>query len=118
MSADGGTVYVGATDDGEMLGVKRDCKPAGRGAGRAAWPPSLTNAVRMLGAAAAANVAYERAEFGGRTAAKITARGGAGHAYMDPKNRGMFAVRQGAASALPGTKEAGECNRERLPKSG
>lgn len=118
MNADGGTVYVGVSDDGSILGIEPDYKLTGRPPTWQGWLETLANAVKSLGPTAAKNVSYEPVEIDGRTVAKITVLRGAVPAYLDPHGRGAFAVRQGPSTVSLNTKDANEYIRGRFPERG
>lgn len=114
MNTDGGTVYVGVSDNGDILGIEKDCRLAGGRGGWHGWSESFVNAVKTLGPAAAANVGHEPVEIGGTTVAKITVLRGARPAYLDPKNKGQFVMRQGSSSVSLTPQEAIEYYGERF----
>ena len=118
MNAEGGTVYVGVSDDKQILGIGRDYGLLGRRAGWDKWSLALTNAVKTLGAAAARNVSCRPVEMEGRTIARIAVRKGTSPAYLDPGGRGEFVVRIDTASVLLNAKNAAEYIRDRFPGRG
>lgn len=114
MNTEGGTVYVGISDNGDILGIEKDCAVTGKRGGWHGWSESFVNAVKTLGPAAAANVRHEPVEINGTTVAKITVLRGARPAYLDPKNRGQFVMRQGSSSVSLTPQEAIEYHAERF----
>lgn len=118
MNAEGGTIYVGVSDDGTLLGIERDMRLLGKRAGWDKWSQALTNAVKTLGAAAARNVSSGPVKIDGKTIARIEVRRGTSPAYLDPAGKGEFVVRNDTASILLSTKEAAEYIRDRFPGRG
>ena len=114
LNTEGGTVYVGVSDNGDILGIEKDCSMTGRRGGWHGWSESFVNAVKTLGPAAAANVRHEPVVIEGTTVAKITVLRGARPAYLDPKNRGEFVMRQGSSSVSLTPQEAIEYHAERF----
>ena len=114
LNTEGGTVYVGVSDNGDILGIEKDCSMAGKRGGWHGWSESFVNAVKTLGPAAAANVRHEPVVIEGTTVAKITVLRGARPAYLDPKNRGEFVMRQGSSSVSLTPQEAIEYHAERF----
>lgn len=117
MNTDGGVVYVGVSDNGDILGLDKDYSMTGRRGGWHGWSESLTSAVKTLGPVAAANVNHEPIEIGGKTVARITVLRGARPAFLDPKTKGRFVVRQGSSSISLTPQEAIEYARERFGDS-
>ena len=115
MNANGGTVYVGVSDDGGILGIDPDYKLTGRPPSWQGWTEVLANAVKGLGPSAAKNVSYEPVVIDGKTIAKITVLKGSLPAYVDPHGKGAFVVRQGPAAVSLNTKDANEYIRGRFP---
>lgn len=118
MNTEGGTIYVGVSDDGALLGIERDMRLLGKRAGWDKWSLALTNAVKTLGAAAARNVSCKPIKMDGRTIARIAVRRGASPAYLDPAGKAEFVMRSDTASILLNTKEATEYIRDRFPGRG
>ena len=114
LNTEGGTVYVGVSDNGDILGIEKDCSMTGKRGGWHGWSESFVNAVKTLGPAAAANVRHEPVVIEGTTVAKITVIRGARPAYLDPKNRGEFVMRQGSSSVSLTPQEAIEYHAERF----
>ena len=114
MNTEGGTVYVGVSDNGDILGIARDCSLTGKKGGWHGWSESFTNAVKTLGPVAAANVGHEPIEIDGATVAKVTVRRGRRPAYLDPKVKGQFAKREGSSSIWLTPQEAIEYANERF----
>ena len=114
LNTEGGTVYVGVSDNGDILGIEKDCALTGKRGGWHGWSESFVNAVKTLGPAAAANVRHEPVVIEGTTVAKITVIRGARPAYLDPKNRGEFVMRQGSSSVSLTPQEAIEYHAERF----
>ncbi len=118
MNTKGGTIYVGVSDDGALLGIERDMRLLGKRAGWDKWSLALTNAVKTLGAAAARNVSSGPVKIDGKTIARIEVRRGASPAYLDPNGKGEFVVRNDTASILLNTKDATDYIRDRFPGRG
>ena len=118
MNTEGGTIYVGVSNDGALLGIERDYRLLGRRAGWDKWSLTLTNAVKALGAAAARNVSCRPVKMDGKTIARIAVRKGTSPAYLDPAGKGEFVMRSDSASVRLNTKEAAEYIRDRFPGRG
>lgn len=118
MNTEGGTIYVGVSDDGQMLGIERDLRLLGKRAGWDKWSLALTNAVKTLEPAAARNVSCRPVKIDGKTIARIEVRRGTSPAYLDPAGRGEFVVRSDSASVLLNTKGAAGYIRDRFPGRG
>ena len=86
MNTDGGTLLIGVSDHGQLVGIEADY-PLVKGEDRDGWELSLTAAVKnALGAVAATDLSVRFCSFDDRTVARIDVRPGA-----DP----VFAKRKG-----------------------
>lgn len=106
MNKDGGTIYVGVSDeDRAILGLDDDYRVLGSH-GWTGWSERFADAIKMLGPVAADNVTCKPVEVEGKTVARITVQKGDEPAYMGPPGKPLFVVREGPISVTLNTPDA------------
>lgn len=98
LNTDGGTVYVGVSDDGEVLGLDSDYRCMGRHKGWDGWSQSFVNALKKLGKELVTDVTHDKIVVDGKDVAKITVKRSKTPVYVDPFGRAEFHVRVGTTN--------------------
>ena len=115
MNKDGGTVYVGVSDnDRAILGLDDDYRVLSRH-DWTGWSERLADAVKLLGPVAAGNVTCKPVEIEGKTVARITVKKGDEPAYMGPPGKPALVVREGPISVTLNTPDALNYISKRFP---
>lgn len=114
MNSEGGTLYVGVSDDGAILGIGGDYACLGGKGNWDVWSQAFANAFRVIGPEHSANIKLERIRLEGRDVAKITVRRGQKPVYVDPFGKAEFYIRVGTTSQPLNPKQATEYIRERF----
>ena len=114
MNSEGGTLYVGVSDDGAIPGIGSDYACLGGKGNWDAWSRAFANAFRAIGPEHSANIKLERIRLEGRDVAKITVKRGQKPVYVDPFGKAEFHVRVGTTSQPLNPKQATEYIRERF----
>lgn len=105
LNKDGGTVYVGVGDDGEILGLGADYACMSKRKDWDGWSQSFVNALNKIGKDFAEYVSHERISVDGQEVARIAVKKSGAPAYMDPSGRSEFFVRNGTTNQRLNSKE-------------
>lgn len=108
LNAHGGTVYVGVSDDGSILGLDKDYKCMSRHRGWDGWSQSFVNALKKIGKEWVAYVSHDKIVVDGKEVAKITVKKSKSPVYVDPFGRSEFNVRVGTANQTFNSKQTAE----------
>lgn len=110
----GGLVYVGVSDEGEVLGLGKDYGLLGKHQNWDGWSQEFVNRLRVLGMPAASLVSHEPVEIGGKTIARIAVKKGRKEAWLKTAAGFRLAVRQGTCSTFLDPKDTSEYAKERF----
>ena len=114
MNADGGTVYVGVSDNGLIVGIGSDYACLGSKGNWDGWSQAFANAFRRIGAEFSAGVTHEKIVLEGKDVAKISVERGQKPAYLDPFGKAEFYVRVGTTTQPLNPKQASEYIQKRF----
>lgn len=106
MNADGGSLFIGVSDEGEPVGVERDLKVVARNDldGFENWIITLLE--QAIGGAATANATVEFPAVNGTTVCRVKVRPSGSPVYVTVKGDDWFYVRLGNSTRRLPTREA------------
>ena len=106
MNSDGGTLYVGVSNDGEVLGLEKDYDTLGHDKNWDGWSKSFTNIINdHIGKQFHKFIKTESIPFDGKTITKVSVKRSSPEAYIDPDTRGEFHIRAGTTTQMLNPKE-------------
>ena len=108
LNTDGGTVYVGVDDDGQVPGLGADYGCMSKHGNWDGWSQAFANALDRIGGSFAEYISHERISVDGRDVAKITVKKSSAPAYMDPSGQSEFFVRNGTTNRPLNPKETAD----------
>lgn len=114
MNASGGIIYVGVSDEGEILGLGPDFKMLGKHKDWDGWSQAFVSGLGALDRPVASFVSHEPVEIDGRTVARISVRKGRKAVWLKTATGPRLAVRQGTCSTFLDAKDANEYIGERF----
>lgn len=118
LNTDGGTVYVGVSDDGGVLGLDSDYRCMGRHKGWDGWSQSFVNALKKLGKELVTDVTHDKIVVDGKDVAKITVKRSKTPVYVDPFGRAEFHVRVGTTNQTFNPKQTADYVAKHFGRSG
>lgn len=108
LNAHGGTVYVGVSDDGTILGLDKDYRCISRHRGWDGWSQSFVNMLKKIGKEWAVYVSHDKMVVDGKEVAKITVKKSKMPVYVDPFGRSEFNVRVGTTNQTFNSKQTAD----------
>ena len=114
MNSDGGTLYVGVSDNGKILGIGSDYACMGAKGNWDMWSQVFANAFRKIGAEHGSDVRLTKIRLEGKDVAKFTVNKSQKPVYVDPFGKAEFYMRVGTTSQPLNPKQTAEYIRKRF----
>ena len=116
MNTEGGTLLVGVSDSGDVLGIEHDFKTLGKSRDVDGWERTFRTAMRhMLGRDAANAISLFFVPCGGRTVAVVQCRRRSSETWLKIDGTERFFVREGNATEPLSPSQAAHLIRQRWP---
>ena len=107
MNTDGGTLYVGVSNDGEILGLEKDYETFKKEKSWDVWSQAFTNIVNnRIGKEFHKFINVTPIQVNGKTIAKIIVSESTREVFIDPDDKADFHIRAGTTAQMLNPKEA------------
>lgn len=116
MNSDGGTLYVGVSNEGEILGIEKDYNTLGSDKNWDGWSKAFTNVVNnRIGKDFHKFIKPQPIQINGKTIVKINVSESTRPAWLDPDDKAEYHIRAGTTTQSLNPKEAIAYIKDKFP---